>query len=162
MIFLLARSWLFFFLTDFSSTNLASQDFIWWCQIHKCYLQLIPYLVFSPLSTSVLISTKIFCQCDMTFIPSKTQLDMFLQAQNLFLPTSFIQTTSMIAENGWKLILQITVCLEPQTVCIKEVLKYLSSIYFITHQKIVSPDWCSVSWPDDFYGHIQCLSARLV
>ena len=64
----------------------------------------------------------------------------------------------------WILILRITACLEPQTICIREVLKYVSFICFITHQKIVSLDLCSASWPDGFYGlvNIQCLSARLV
>lgn len=90
------------------------------------------------------------------------KLDIFLQAENLLLPMLFIWT--MVPESiTWKLILQITACLKPQTICIREVLKYVSFIYFITHPKRVSLDLCSVSWPDNFYGlvNIQCLSARL-
>lgn len=70
----------------------------------------------------------------------------------------------MVTENViWKLILQITT-LEPQTSCIREVLKYVSFIHFLSHQKIVPFDLYRVSWPDNFYGLVnsQCLSARLV
>lgn len=89
----------------------------------------------------------------------------FSSGRKLHLPVLFIGTTSMVTETiTWKLISQITTCLEPQAFCIREVLKCVHFVYFITHRNLVSLDWCRVSQPDNFYElvNIQCLSARLV